>query len=272
MATDIDLPFLPSAAQIRRREFASVRRGYDPDQVRDYLVQVAEQVESLEHDLRDSKLQPGGGRKDDEQKRPSVPSDPDDPYERLAKRLTTLLATADEEAEGILAEARVDAARMLNEARSEADRIRVDAQARAEEARQQGNELLEHAKQEADRVLLGLSERRETLVQHLQDMQSRLVGVAKELEVAIEDPDGAEQSRSTGADTPQAAAEPAAPQAPVSTPSPADTKREETREDHRPADDGIDAIDGLEGMLIDDGVDMPEMPPLELDFDDDTED
>ena len=33
MATDIDLPFLPSAAQIRRREFATVRRGYDPDQV-----------------------------------------------------------------------------------------------------------------------------------------------------------------------------------------------------------------------------------------------
>ena len=44
MATEIDLPFLPSAAQIRRREFASVRRGYDPDQVRDYLAQVAEQV------------------------------------------------------------------------------------------------------------------------------------------------------------------------------------------------------------------------------------
>jgi len=259
MATDIDLPFLPSAAQIRRREFASVRRGYDPDQVRDYLAQVAEQVENLEQDLRDSKLQPGEGRKDDGQKRPSAPSPSDDPYERLAKRLTTLLATADKEAEGILAEARVDASRMVNEARSEADRIRVDAQARAEEARQQGNELLEHAKQEADRVLLGLSERRETLVQHLQDMQSRLVGVAKELEVAIEDPDGTEQSRPTEAETPPAS---------VSTPLPANTEPE----DHRPADDGIDAIDGLEGMLSDDAVDMPGIPPLELDFDDDSDD
>ena len=89
---------------------------------------------------------------------------------------------------------------MLNEARSEADRIQVDAQARAEEARQEGTELLERAKQEADRVLLGLSERRETLVQHLQDMQTRLVGVAKELEVAIEDPDGIESS---GSDDPE---------------------------------------------------------------------
>ena len=61
MATDIDVPFLPSAAQIRRREFASVRRGYDPDQVRDYLAQVAEQVEMLEQEVRETKLQPAPG-------------------------------------------------------------------------------------------------------------------------------------------------------------------------------------------------------------------
>ena len=61
MATDIDVPFLPSAAQIRRREFASVRRGYDPDQVRDYLSQVAEQVEMLEQEVRETKLQPAPG-------------------------------------------------------------------------------------------------------------------------------------------------------------------------------------------------------------------
>ena len=61
MATDIDVPFLPSAAQIRRREFASVRRGYDPDQVRDYLSQVAEQVEMLEQEVRETKLQPATG-------------------------------------------------------------------------------------------------------------------------------------------------------------------------------------------------------------------
>ena len=60
MATDIDLPFLPSAAQIRRREFASVRRGYDPDQVRDYLAQVAEQVDNLEGQLREARLEEGG--------------------------------------------------------------------------------------------------------------------------------------------------------------------------------------------------------------------
>jgi len=127
VSTDIDLPFLPSATQIRRREFASVRRGYDPDQVRTYLAQVAEQLETLEQEVRDLRLQPepSGGP-------PPGPPPSEDPYERLAKRLTALLATADREAEGIIAEARAEATAMVNEARTEADRIRVDAQARAE--------------------------------------------------------------------------------------------------------------------------------------------
>ena len=55
MKNDLDLPLLPSAEQIRRREFATVRRGYDPDQVREYLQGVAGQVETLERELRDQR-------------------------------------------------------------------------------------------------------------------------------------------------------------------------------------------------------------------------
>ena len=247
MATDIDLPFLPSAAQIRRREFASVRRGYDPDQVRDYLAQVAEQVDNLEGQLREARLEEGGAGAPPAGAPPS-----EDPYERLSKRMTTLLATADQEAEGILAEARADAARMVNEARTEADRIRVDAQAHAEDVRQESDDLLAKAKEESDRVLVGLSARREDMVQHLQDMQDRLLGVAKELEVAIGD--------HTAEKTPvKAAASPA----PAPAPAPADVER--------PSED---TVDSLENMLVDegdDGMDLPDLPPLEFDFDDDDE-
>jgi len=253
MATDIDLPFLPSAAQIRRREFASVRRGYDPDQVRDYLAQVAEQVDNLEGQLREARLDEGSTAGP-----PPGPPPSDDPYERLSKRLTALLATADQEAEGILAEARADAARMLNEARTEADRIRVDAQAHAEEVRQESNELLEKAKEESDRVLVGLSTRRQDMVQHLQDMQDRLLGVAKELEVAIGDPT-AEKAVATPPGKPATAAAPApVNQAPAPV-SPADAERESE-----------DTVDSLEGML-DDGMDLPDLPALEFDFDDEEE-
>ena len=39
--SDLDMPLLPSAEQISRREFATVRRGYDPQQVRAYLTSIA---------------------------------------------------------------------------------------------------------------------------------------------------------------------------------------------------------------------------------------
>jgi len=254
MATDIDLPFLPSAAQIRRREFASVRRGYDADQVRDYLAQVAEQVEGLESQLREARLQEG--TIDGSSGPPPGPPPSDDPYERLSKRLTTLLATADQEAEGILAEARADATRMLNEARTEADRIRVDAQSRAEAARQEGSELLEKAREESDRVLVGLSARREDLVQHLQDMQSRLLGVAKELEVAIDEP---VLAKAKTEDTPRA------PKATAVAPAPAPARADvpATVVAHDQMDDPVDS---LEGMLSDEAIEMPAIPPLALDF------
>src|SRR5438552_15548708 len=56
MSTRLDLPLLPSAEQIRRRMFARVRRGFDPDQVRDYLLQIADQIETLEGEVREARL------------------------------------------------------------------------------------------------------------------------------------------------------------------------------------------------------------------------
>jgi DivIVA domain-containing protein len=178
-STELDLPLLPSADQIRRREFATIRRGYDPDQVREYLLLIGAQVEALEIELREARLEAGSPQI------VTVPETVEDPYQRLATRMTDVLRSADEQAERILQDAREEAAMTLVEARSEADRIRVDAQARAEEARQAGSEVLKHAEEEAERVLSTLSARRETLVDQLQTMQSRLIGVAQELETAI---------------------------------------------------------------------------------------
>ena len=191
-STELDLPLLPSADQIRRREFATIRRGYDPEQVRDYLLMIGRQVETLEHELREARLQAGGSHEV-----VTVPEPREDPYERLATRVADVLRSCDEQAERILQDAREEAARTLSEARSEADRIRVDAQSRAEEARQAGTEVLQNAEEEAALVLSTLSARRETLVEQLQLMQSRLIGAAQELETAIVGPEGADLNEST---------------------------------------------------------------------------
>lgn len=179
-STDLDLPLLPSADQIRRREFATIRRGYDPEQVREYLVMISRQVEILERELREARLHATPSAEV-----VTVPEPREDPYERLAARMADVLRTSDEQAEHILQEAQEEATLTLSEARSEADRIRVDAQSQAEEARHEGGEVLRNAEEEAERILSTLSARRETLVEQLQQMQSRLIGVAQELETAI---------------------------------------------------------------------------------------
>ena len=191
--SDLDLPLLPSAEQIRRREFATVRRGYDPEQVRDYLGQVAAQVETLEHDLN------GGTAGDELPARPTGISvlgqiadglDPievsESPYERVARRFAVVFETADTEAEEILSRARDEATRVLTEARAEADRIRVDAQARAEEARQEGREALERATLDAEGTMEVLQTRRASLAAQLEGMRTTLLAVADDLKMKVE--------------------------------------------------------------------------------------
>jgi DivIVA domain-containing protein len=185
-STDLGLPPLPTSDQVRRREFATIRRGYDPEQVRDYLQQIATQVETLELQLREAKLDA-----DAQEQVVTLPeSGPaDDPYERLAARVADVLRAADERAERILRDAREEASLALSQARTETGRMRADAQSRAEEARQQANEILKKARVEAERVLSLLAGRRATFVEQLQQMQARLIGVAEQLETGSRESD-----------------------------------------------------------------------------------
>jgi DivIVA domain-containing protein len=193
-SSDLDMPLLPSAEQIRRREFATVRRGYDPQQVRAYLTSIANQVGTLEHELAERRLSAGSAAARTEPElaaaapvTPEATAPAEDPYDALSKRFASLIEMADQEADRILENARSEAKLTVDQARSDADRIQVDAQAHAEEARQEGSELLEHARLESDRVLSALVDKRHALVSQLEEMRSTLVTVAEELTVSIED-------------------------------------------------------------------------------------
>jgi cell division initiation protein len=267
--SDLDLPLLPSADQIKRREFATVRRGYDPDQVRDYLQQVALQVETLEKGVRESRMEAQQRSARTTGAMPPIASEatpaatvgppPDDAYEALANRFATLIAGADREATKVLDEATAEGTRVLEQARAEADRIRVDAQARAEEARQKGSEALAKAKEEADRILGSLAERREALVNQMQEMQSKLLTVAHGLEVAFDD--GEHEAGN--------AAEPSA--------SPAEDAEHAGSDE--PTDQG-GSFDDLVDPRYEDlwvstetpAVDIPDLATIDFDFDDDTRD
>ena len=184
---ELDLPVLLTPEHIRRREFVTTRRGYDPDQVRDYLEQLAMQVEAMETMVHEARLQAESALK------PHASGA--DPYETLARRVSDLLRSADQEAARIRREAGEESDRVLREARAEADRVRLDAQTRAEEARAEAERHLRRARERADRTIAGLSTRRDELVQQLSQMQERVIGVAKELEDAIERRDAGEDVR-----------------------------------------------------------------------------
>jgi len=266
--SDLDMPLLPSAEQIRRREFATVRRGYDPQQVRAYLTSIANQVGTLERELSQLRLEVGSAaaRGGTDQLSPaaaapapeSAASESGDPYDALSKRFATLIEMADQEAERILENARSESENTLDEARSEADRIRVDAQAHAEEARQAGTELLERARTESDRVLTGLAERRRGLVTQLEEMRSKLLTVADDLVVPIEEAARAEEE---DADLVERSAD-AAPAA-ASDGAEADADTDE--------DVGEAPVDPrYEDLWVqrDESMQIPDLASIDLDFDD----
>jgi cell division initiation protein len=178
-ATELDVPLLPNAEQIRRRMFASVRRGFDPDQVRDYLRQVADQVGTLEREVREARLQAEAALQQ------AASRSGRDPYAELGERLAEVIRAADQQAASITRAAKEQADRLVSEARAEADRVRLDAQSKAEEARQSGEEALRGARAEAERTLSELVTRKGSLVEQLASMQERLLAVAKDLDGAI---------------------------------------------------------------------------------------
>jgi DivIVA domain-containing protein len=264
-SSDIDMPVLPSAEQIRRREFASVRRGYDPDQVRDYLTGVATQMETLERELREARLTaetseaaPAAATK--------TPAPTTDPYEELGKRIAGLVATADQEALRLVDEAKTESSRIMQEASTEADRIRTDAQSNAEEMRQQAADTLAAAQAKADAILAGMSERRENLMTQLQSMQSRLLNVAKELDVTIDD-------GGAGAAASVSATEGARPRTDAAAVAEGDDLADLVDPRYEDlwvsADAGADVEPATDPETDVGTVDIPDLASIELDFDSD---
>jgi DivIVA domain-containing protein len=248
--------------EIRQREFATVRRGYDPSQVRAYLASLAAHVDALERALADTRA-----RLERLETAPPPPSV--DPYEQLSKRFAGVLASADTEAEQI-----------VRQAQSEADRIKAEARSSAEEARIRSSQSLMAAQQESDRLLADLAERREAMLGQLHEMQSRLLEVAGDLESAIQPsvapPPPAVPSAEFSA-TPGLV--PAAPDAPLPEPEPSAEPRpaEIVRvEDLRVARSPAAAVGdtGLAGLFDEpaDEVDLPDLSDLDLDLDDEPQD
>lgn len=181
-AAETDLPIRMTPEAVRRRSFARVRRGFDPDQVRDYLHEVADRMKALEGQVREARMEADEAIRSDAVQQP-------DAYGELSSRLVEVLRAADQQAERLVRDANEEGSRVLAEARAEADRLRQEARSEAAGARSARDRAQREALAEADRELSELATRGDTLVEELQEMQESLLGAATELDSAIETSD-----------------------------------------------------------------------------------
>lgn len=138
LATEAAAPAAEAAAPatgLSDPVFRTVRRGYDPEEVRAHLQRVAAVIEDLESRSKQTPAGPQGGTP---QARSGGDHPSADPYERVSTHVAALLrgfdhdveklrVKASAEAERLRKEARVEAQMELVKARLEADRIRTEA-------------------------------------------------------------------------------------------------------------------------------------------------
>jgi vacuolar-type H+-ATPase subunit H len=158
--------------------FTQVLRGYDPEQVRGYFLQLTARIDTLERELEDAVSQRDAARRRYAMAR-------DDAYNQLAGRMAELLKVADQQAEKIRHDAEDESKHRLDEARHLASQIQRESEGEAERLRQQAMEVLRQAEADRDRVLGGLTASRDAVVAELQATKEHMVTVVQQLEVAM---------------------------------------------------------------------------------------
>ena len=197
---DMDISARRTPQSVRKRRFAVVRRGFDPDQVQSFLDQVAGWIEQLESELHTAQEElDAAARRADR---------PVDPYNQLGARVAELMRTAETQAERIQREAEDEATRKLDDLQTEVDRIRNESRSGAERllreaeqeaarlqaeatqtlerARTEAAQTLERARAEANSVLASLTGQRDMLVTELRATRRRLSELVGTIDATVD--------------------------------------------------------------------------------------
>jgi DivIVA domain-containing protein len=229
-------------------EFDTVRRGYAPDQVAEYLQRVAALVLSLEAELSEKTSELLETKRERDDARAALEaSAARDPNDGASDRVTELVQTFDHEVSGllrdaeveaerlqsdvrmeadrILAHAREEAKRVLGEADAEADRIRADARMLERQSQLRAGRVILEAREEADRAESHLATVRGRMLETFGDIRERTITALGEVEAVIQS--GATSDRVVivdeavelaGDDAPRAAGDDASGLAPADLP------------------------------------------------------
>jgi DivIVA domain-containing protein len=167
--------------RIREPRFNTVKRGYDPSQVSEWLSKVADRVQALEKrglEL-DSHLKVAIRERDEAV---AATASATKSHESVSSRVAELMIGLDQDVAKIREEAEADAGRILEEANAAAARITEDA----EQLRLRAKEALLKAKIDAERASSGRHRRQEALRKELSVTCTKVLQMIAEMEVAIE--------------------------------------------------------------------------------------
>jgi cell division septum initiation protein DivIVA len=189
--------------------FDTVRRGFAPDQVAEYLQRVATLVLSLEARLGEmtSELLETKRERDDARAALEA-SAARDPNDGASDRVTELVQTFDHEVSGLLRDAEVEAERLrsdvrveadrilalareeakrvIGEGHSEAERIRADARMLERESQIRAGRLIIEAREEADRAESHLGTVRGRMLDTFRNIREQTITALGEVEAVIE--------------------------------------------------------------------------------------
>ena len=183
MAISFSRPDPSSPTSVRDANFPTARRGFDQNEVREFLRMVAaelarmqERERYLDQELRSMRMHRAG---------PPPELDDETLARLLGEETTRILQAARESAAAIRSKAEEAAERMMREAREDSQHLREDAESEAarrrrdaeqdaeaelEMAKQQGREMVEEARAYRERVLGELSRRRDLARQQIDQL------------------------------------------------------------------------------------------------------
>ena len=185
-----DPPHIDADA-VARKTFSSSFRGYDTDEVRAFLLALAEEVRAVNEHMSWLHVQLVAA---EERATAHVELDEDRLTSLLGEETTRVLASAREAAAAIRSRAESDAERVLSQASEQATAMRSDAMAEAirhreraetaamaevEAAKAHGRQLITDAQALRERVLADLSRRRNAgraQIEQLREGRDRLLG------------------------------------------------------------------------------------------------
>ncbi|BAN00823.1 DivIVA domain-containing protein [Ilumatobacter coccineus] len=183
MAMSFSRPDPASPAQVADATFSTGRRGFDQDEVRDFLRMVStelgrlhERERFLERELRNAQAAPvvDASQLDDEALTRLLGEETARVLNAARQSAVEIREKAEQAAARLLTEASDEAARRREEAEIEASRRRADAANDAEAelsmAKQQGREMVNEARAYRERVLSELARRRELAREQIEQL------------------------------------------------------------------------------------------------------